>query len=94
MANKGEWVVRYEEQVMFSQLIPSMNCRAFFAGVADANKPGSIHLLKYPFEKISEIQAHSTEVQRLSVTPDNKTVFSAGNDGSLCCFKFDDKELE
>jgi len=55
MANKGEWVVRYEEQVMFSQLIPSMNCRAFFAGVAEANKPGSIHLLKYPFEKISEI---------------------------------------
>jgi len=55
MSDQGEWVVRYEEQVMFSQLIPTMNCRAFFAGVSDANRPGSIHLLRYPFEKISEI---------------------------------------
>jgi hypothetical protein len=51
-------------------------------------------MLRNPFEKISEIQAHSTEVTRLCITADNKHVFSAGNDGSLCCFVFEDKDLD
>jgi hypothetical protein len=29
----------------------------------------------------------------LCITADNKHVFSAGNDGSICCFVFEDKEL-
>lgn len=30
----------------------------------------------------------------MSLTHDNKYVFSAGNDGSLCCFHYHDKELK
>jgi hypothetical protein len=35
--------------------MPTMNRRAFFAGVADAERPGSVHLLKFPFDKITEL---------------------------------------
>ena len=49
-------------------------------------------MIKYPFEKVGEVQAHSSQVERLSLSYDNKWLFSAGNDGSLCIFKFDNKE--
>lgn len=33
-----------------------------FAGIAEDNKPGAIHLIKHPFEKLQEIQAHASAV--------------------------------
>jgi len=44
------------------------------------------------FEKLIEIQAHSTQVERLALTYDDRWLFSAGNDGSIGCFKFQNKE--
>jgi hypothetical protein len=74
-------------------LVASAHRKVFFAGIAESNRPGGIHLIKYPFEKVGEVQAHSSQVERLAMSHDNKWLFSAGNDGSLCVFKFENKEL-
>ena len=93
LSSQGHELVRYEESIMYSQLIASAHRKVFFAGIAESNRPGGIHLIKYPFEKVGEVQAHSSQVERLAMTHDNKWLFSAGNDGSLCIFKFENKEL-
>jgi hypothetical protein len=86
----------YEESVMYSQLICTKERKVFFAGIAESSRPGAIHMIKYneqkEFDKLIEIQAHSTAVERLALTHDDKFLFSAGNDGSIGCFKFANKE--
>jgi len=52
--------------------------RAFFAGVAEDDRPGSIQVLRQPWEKIFEVQAHSLPVERLRISFDNTVLFSAG----------------
>ena len=47
---------------------------------------------KNELDKLIEIQAHSTQVERLSLTYDDKWLFSAGNDGSIGCFRYHNKE--
>jgi len=66
--------------------------KAFFAGVSEPNMPGSIHILRYPWTKVFEIQAHSQPVERLRLTYDNTTLLSGGRDGVLCIFEVKDKE--
>jgi len=55
LVSTGQENVRYEESIMFSQLIASAHRKVFFAGIAESNRPGGIHLIKYPFEKIAEV---------------------------------------
>ena len=43
-------------------------------------------------EKIFEIQAHSLAVQRMKISYDNQTLFSASQDGSLCVFTLADRD--
>lgn len=66
--------------------------RAFFAGVAEDDKPGCIQVLKYPFEKIYEAQAHSLPVERLRISFDNNFLFSSGQDGLFAIFEIKDKD--
>lgn len=41
---------RYDANVNISQIVLMHGARAIFAGVAEDDKPGSIQVLKYPFE--------------------------------------------
>lgn len=68
--------------------------RAIFAGVAEDDRPGSIQVLRYPFEAMKqfEVQAHSLPVERLRLSFDNQTLFSAGQDGLFCVFEIKDKD--
>lgn len=68
--------------------------RALIAGIAEDDKPGSIQVLKYPFEpnKSFEVQAHSLPVERLRISFDNQVLFSAGQDGLFCIFDVKDKD--
>ena len=50
-------------------------------------KPGSIQVIRYPFEKVAEVQAHSLPVERLRISYDNLLLFSAGQDGVFCVFE-------
>ena len=78
--------LRYEQPCALSQAVLMHNRRAIFTGVAEQNKPGSVQVLRYPYEKIFEIQAHALPVERLRISYDNSTLFSAGLDGTLCIF--------
>ena len=66
--------------------------RALFAGIAENDKPGSIQVINFKFQKISEVQAHSLPIERLRVTQDNSHVFSAGQDGVFGIFSVSDKD--
>ena len=59
------------------------NRKAFFTGVAEQKKPGSIQVLRHPFDKMFEIQAHALPVERLRVSYDNQTLYSSAMDGTL-----------
>ena len=83
---------RYEAGVDISQICLMHGARAFFAGVAEGSKPGSIQVLRYPWEKIFEVQAHSLPVERLRISFDNTVLFSSGKDGLLCIFDIKDKD--
>ena len=66
--------------------------RALFAGIAENDKPGSIQIINFNFQKIFEVQAHSLPIERLRVTQDNSYVFSAGQDGVFGVFSVLDKD--
>ena len=52
----GKEKVRYEAGVSFSQLLPMIGSKTFFGGVSElGNKPGPIHVLKHPWEKLFEV---------------------------------------
>lgn len=69
-----------------------MGCKVLFAGVCDPERPGSIHVLRHPWEKVFEVQAHSLPVEKLKLSYDNQYLFSGGRDGVLCAFDIRDKE--
>ena len=52
--------------------------KAMVCGVAENDKPGSIQILKLPFERVLEVQAHSLPIERLRLSYDNNFLFSAG----------------
>jgi WD40 repeat protein len=88
----GKERMRYEAGVNISQLVVMHGARAFFAGIAEDDKPGSIQVLRYPWEKVFEVQAHSLPVERLRISFDNQVLFSSGHDGVLCIFDIKDKD--
>jgi WD40 repeat protein len=88
----GREKMRYEAGVNISQLVLMHGARGFFAGVAEDDKPGSIQVLRYPWEKVFEVQAHSLPVERLRISFDNQVLFSSGHDGVLCIFDIKDKD--
>lgn len=88
----GKEKLRFEAGVNISQLVTMHGARAFFAGVAEDDKPGSIQVLRYPWEKVFEVQAHSLPVERLRISFDNSVLFSSGHDGVLCIFDIKDKD--
>lgn len=55
-------------------------------------KPGSIQVIKYPFEKVLEVQAHSLPVERMRISYDNSLLFSGGQDGVFCIFEIKVKD--
>lgn len=85
---------RYDANVNLSQIVLMHGGRAFFAGIAEDDKPGSIQVLKYPFEphKCFEVQAHSLPIERLRLSFDNQVLFSSGQDGLFCIFDVKDKD--
>lgn len=67
-----------------------------FAGVAEPECPGAIRA--YNFMPLTgdytEYQAHSLPVERVRISQDDKYVFSAGQDGTLCIFEITHKETK
>ena len=53
--NGKEKFPRYEAGVNISQIALMHGARAFFAGVAEDDRPGSIQVLRQPWEKIYEV---------------------------------------
>jgi WD40 repeat protein len=67
--------------------------KAFFVCVEEKDRPGSIQVIRGDLsEKVFEIQAHSLRVERLRLSYDNQTLYSASDDGSLCVFEVCDKD--
>lgn len=62
------------------------------AGIAENDRPGSIQVVKLPFERVLEVQAHSLPIERLRLSYDNKFLFSAGQDGVFGIFSLSDSE--
>ena len=48
-------VSRLEQNITLNQLEIMRDRKAFFAGVGETSKPGSIQVIAYPWEKIFEI---------------------------------------
>ena len=72
------------------------NGKAFFTGVSETNKPGSVQVVMRPFtrQKPFEIQAHAQMVNRLRLSYDNQYLYSAGQDGTLAVFQVIDKNRD
>lgn len=88
-------------QTTFSQLAMTHNAKALFAGVGEANKPGSIVIYKVAedqsqgklkMDKINEVQAHSKAIQRMRLSFDNNQLFTAGKDGCLIIHDVKDRD--
>ena len=61
-------------------------------GVSENDRPGSIQILKLPFERVLEVQAHSLPIERLRLSYDNNFLFSAGQDGVFGVFHLKDSD--
>jgi len=57
-----------------------------FCGIEEQQKPGSIQVIRYPFERTFEVQAHALPVSRMRISYDNSTLFSVSLDGTLAVF--------
>ena len=66
--------------------------KAFFAGVGEENRPGSIQIWKSSLEKINEVQAHGKGIERMCISYDNNYLFSAGKDGTFMIHDIKDKD--
>lgn len=82
----------YDAQVVLKQVAITFNAKALFGGVGDPNKPGSIIVYKISedsakqalkLERLAEVQAHSSEIERMRLTYDNQNMFTVGKDGCL-----------
>lgn len=92
----GKEIRIFEQSVNLSQIEMMFNEKAFFTGVTEANKPGSVQVVMYPFQrgKVTEIQAHAQTVNRIRISYDNQYLYTAGADGTLCVFQIMDKAKE
>jgi len=86
----------FEAQASMSQLCMTHNGKALFASVGQRNKPGAIVIFKIAedqargvlkMDKIGEIQAHATQVERMRLSYDNTHLFTTGKD---CCLMIHD----
>ena len=70
---EGTVVRTFFQSVILNQIEMFFNGRAFFTGVNDPNKPGSVQVVMYPFtsNKQFEIQAHSQYVTRIRINYEN-----------------------
>lgn len=66
--------------------------KAIMAGIAENDKPGSIQVIRFPFERIFEVQAHSLPIERIRVSYDNHFLYSVGQDGMFGIFHIQDKD--
>ena len=64
-------------------------------GTSSNGAPGFIRV--YPFNPFtgdySDYQAHAKPVERMRISYDDKYLFSAGTDGSICVFEVTDKSV-
>ena len=89
---EGKEIERYEAGVNIQQIQLLHGGRALFAGIAENDRPGSIQVIRFPFERIYEIQAHSLPIERIRVSHCNQYLFSAGQDGMFGMFHIVDKD--
>ena len=55
-------MLRYEENLTYSQVLVGYQRSLLYAGLAEPNRPGSIQVFRYAnetMEKVLEVQAHS-----------------------------------
>jgi hypothetical protein len=97
---KGKEKTQYLECISYSQVLVGLQRKMIVAGVHEEDKPGSIQFFRHhvepnlpTMEKVIEMQAHSSYVEEMRLTIDSRSLFTAGNDGSICCFYIEDKEL-
>lgn len=82
----------YEAGITISQIALMHGGRVLIAGTADDDRPGAVMVLKLPFNRIFEIQAHSLPIERLRLSFDNNYLFSAGQDGGVVLFDIKDRD--
>ena len=85
---------RYETGYQYAQLRLMHGHKAFFAGVANPNLPGAIHVVPYPFSeerKVIEIQMHEAPVTKLVLNYEHTLLFSGAEDGSLAIMAISDR---
>lgn len=82
--------MRYESYSNYSQIALLNGARGLIVGTADDDRPGMIQIYRLNMERAGDIQAHSLPVERIKLTFDNNTLFSAGQDGTF--FMFDLKD--
>jgi WD40 repeat protein len=65
-------------------------------GIVVGSDKGSISIFSYPFTKqvLDSVTAHSSEVSRMIISPDNQYLFTAGVDGTLFTFKITEQTLQ
>ena len=86
-------MLRYEENLTYSQVLVGYQRSLLYAGLAEPNRPGSIQVFRYAndtMEKVLEVQAHSQQIERMRLNYDNSKLFSIGIDGTLACFSVKD----
>lgn len=93
-------MLRYEENLTYSQILVGAQRNMLYAGLAEPNRPGSIQVFRYrnddvksdkTMEKVLEVQAHAQQIERMRLNYDNTKLFSVGIDGTLACFSMQQK---
>ena len=86
-------MLRYEENLTYSQVLVGNMRNLLYAGLAEPNRPGSIQVFRYAndtMEKAVEVQAHAAQIERMRLNFDNSKLFSVGIDGTFACFSVKD----
>lgn len=90
----GKSRAKYETGYQYSHIRLLYGGKAFFAGVKDSTKAGSIHVVGYPFDgqrSINEIKIHGASVSQLTLNYEHSLLFSGSEDGSLAFVAISDK---
>ena len=93
--SKEQELLRYEENLTYSQVLVGYQRSLIYAGLAEPNRPGSIQIFRYTegmMGKAVEVQAHSQQIERMRLNYDNSKLFSIGIDGVLACFSIKDQD--
>ena len=81
----GKLRTKCENECNFQQLVMYTGGKAFFAGVNQPDKPGSIRVIPYEktFERSYETHVHSEGVTRICISFDNQHLFTGSLDSSF-----------